>query len=263
MSNHHLKDKALSLKSKGLLSQILSLPDDWNYNTRGLASINREGVDSIGTALKELELSGYLVRNQLRDERGRITDTEYVIYETPQTGVPDTPPPDTGKPYTVNPCTENAAVLNTYRERTQKSTPNVSNTHPSIRADATDTMDSRETYREMIKENIEYEHLCDTHLFSRDILAEILDLMVETVCSAKSTIRIGGEDRPAAVVRSRFLKIGSEHIAYVIERLSQNTTEVRNIRSYLLTSIYNAPATIGSYYQARVNHDLYGEEAPP
>lgn len=102
MSNHHLKDRTLTLKSKGLLSMMLSLPDEWNYTTRGLAAICREGVDSIGAALKELENYGYIRRTQLRDEKGKITDTEYVIYEMPQCeppSSPGTPLPGTAKPY--------------------------------------------------------------------------------------------------------------------------------------------------------------------
>ena len=79
MSNHHLKDRTLTLKSKGLLSMMLSLPDEWNYTTRGLAAICREGVDSIGAALKELETHGYIRRTQLRDEKGKITDVKYVM----------------------------------------------------------------------------------------------------------------------------------------------------------------------------------------
>ena len=101
ISNHHLKDGGISLKSKGLLSMMLSFPDDWNYSTRGLAAICKEGVESIGTTLKELENAGYIVRNRLRDSKGRITDTEYVIYECPQ--IPRTDLPDTGNPYTGNP----------------------------------------------------------------------------------------------------------------------------------------------------------------
>ena len=125
MSNYHLKDKTLSLKGKGLLSMILSLPSDWNYTTRGLAAISKEGVDSIGAGLKELELVGYLTRNRLRDKRGRITDTEYVVYEyphenpdtpLPNTDLPSTPPPYTENPYmaepnAVNPNTEKSAQL--------------------------------------------------------------------------------------------------------------------------------------------------------
>lgn len=103
MSNYHLKDKNLTLKSKGLLSMILSLPDDWNYTTRGLAAICKEGVDAIGSALKELETSGYIIRRQLRGANGRITDTEYIIFERPQSreaNVPDTPAPETDSPDT-------------------------------------------------------------------------------------------------------------------------------------------------------------------
>ena len=111
MSNHHLKDTNLSLKAKGLLSLMLSLPDDWNFNMRGLSSICKEGLEAIGNALKELEKAGYMVRNQLRGANGRITDTEYIIYERPQepapagpdTAGPDTPPPDTTLPYPGNP----------------------------------------------------------------------------------------------------------------------------------------------------------------
>ena len=84
MSNHHLRNANLSLKAKGLLSMMLSLPEDWNYTTRGLAKICKEGVDAIGAALRELEATGYIVRHKLRDRQGRISDTEYVIYEQPQ-----------------------------------------------------------------------------------------------------------------------------------------------------------------------------------
>ena len=140
MSNHHLKDRTLTLKSKGLLSMMLSLPDEWNYTTRGLAAICREGVDSIGAALKELETHGYIRRTQLRDEKGKITDTEYVIYEMPQCEPPSSPGtslPGTAKPYTENPdmgipdtaepCTENPAQLNTNQPKTDLSSTEISN----------------------------------------------------------------------------------------------------------------------------------------
>ena len=91
MCNHHLKDSNLSLKAKGLLSMMLSLPDEWNYTTRGLATICKEGVDAIGKTLKELELAGYIIRRQLRGKDGRISDTEYTIFEKPR----KPSPPDT------------------------------------------------------------------------------------------------------------------------------------------------------------------------
>jgi hypothetical protein len=106
MSNYHLRDTHLSLKAVGLLSKMLSLTDEWNYTTRGLASICKEGVDAIGATLRELEACNYLVRTQLRDSKGRISDTEYVIYEQPHTPLPDTPSPDTEKPYLDKPDTD-------------------------------------------------------------------------------------------------------------------------------------------------------------
>lgn len=282
MSNYHLKDRGLTLKSKGLLSMMLSLPDEWNYTTRGLAAICREGVDSIGAALRELEKAGYIVRNQLRDEKGRITDTEYVIYEQPHTSSPDTAYPDTENPYldkpdmdtpdTGGPHTEKPLQLNTNRSKTDSSNTQKSNTdgstiHPSInpagaepeapeRKNGMDGMDTMAAYRRLIKGNIEYDCLCGQ--YGRERLDEILELMLETVCTVKKCVRIGGDDFPAEVVKSRFLKVNSSHIQYVFECIDRNTTKVRNIKSYLLTTLYNAPATIDHYYRAEVNHDLYG-----
>ena len=122
MSNHHLRNANLSLKAKGLLSMMLSLPEDWNYTTRGLAKICKEGVDAIGAALRELEGAGYIVRHQRRDKSGRITDTEYVIYEQPQPDMsqPDTASPDTENPDMVKPDTEKPAELNIEKSNTEK-----------------------------------------------------------------------------------------------------------------------------------------------
>ena len=279
MSNHHLKDRTLTLKSKGLLSMMLSLPDEWNYTTRGLAAICREGVDSIGAALKELETHGYIRRTQLRDEKGKITDTEYVIYEMPQCeppSCPGTPLPGTAKPYTENPdmgipdtadpCTENPAQLNTNQTKTDLSSTEISNpiqsspqTPTGVSRTGRDWMRERENYRELILENIEYDYLCRDDRLDRDMLNELVELMVDTVCSRRETIRIAGDDYPAEVVKSRFLKLNSSHIEYVLDRMRDNTTYVRNIKKYLLAALYNAPATIDSYYAALVNHDLYGK----
>lgn len=125
------------------------------------------------------------------------------------------------------------------------------------RADAMDTMERMREYKEVILENIAYDVLADR--VDRDRLDEVVDLLVETVCSRKKAIRIGGEDFPTSVVRSRLLKLDDGHVEYVLDCLDKNTTKVRNIRAYLLTALYNAPSTISSYYAAEVNHDLYGD----
>lgn len=278
MSNHHLKDRTLTLKSKGLLSMMLSLPDEWNYTTRGLAAICREGVDSIGAALKELENHGYIRRTQLRDEKGKITDTEYVIYEMPQCeppSSPGTPLPGTAKPYTENPdmgipdtadpCTENPAQLNTNQTKTDLSSTEISNPIPSNPPTPVgarmgmDRMGARECYREVILDNIEYSYLVQDSHIDREQLDEIVDLIVDTVCSARKTIRIAGDDYPAEVVKSRFMKLDSSHVQYVMDCMKDNTTYVRNIKKYLLAALYNAPTTISSYYSSLVQHDMYGD----
>ena len=274
MSNHHLRDKALSLKSKGLLSMMLSLPEDWNYTTRGLAKICKEGVDAIGGALRELEAAGYIVRHQLRDRQGRISDTEYVIYEQPQPKAPDTPQPDTASPDTENPYladpdTEKPAELNIEKSRTQKSNTQGSSTDsipfrataaarpPERKGRDSMSMEEMQDYRELILENIEYDHLCREFETYREDLDEIVELIVETVCARRKTTRIAGADFPHEVVRSRFLKLDSSHIEFVMECLRNNTTEIRNMKQYLLAVLFNAPTTISNHYTAQVNHDMY------
>ena len=119
-------------------------------------------------------------------------------------------------------------------------------------------MGAREVYREIVLDNIEYEYLVQDDHIDREQLDEIAELIVDTVCSARKTIRIAGDDYPAEVVKSRFLKLNSSHIEYVLERMRENTTYVRNIKKYLLAALYNAPVTMDSYYTSLVSHDLYG-----
>ena len=119
-------------------------------------------------------------------------------------------------------------------------------------------MRERESYREIILENIDYDILIQDEKLDRDRLDELVELMVDTVCSKRQTIRIAGDDYPAEVVKSRFLKLTASHIEYILDRMRENTTYVRNIKKYLLAALYNAPATIGSYYTSLVSHDLYG-----
>ena len=274
MSNHHLRDKALSLKSKGLLSMMLSLPEDWNYTTRGLAKICKEGVDAIGGALRELESAGYIVRHQMRDRQGRISDTEYVIYEQPQPKAPDTPQPDTASPDTENPYldspdTEKPAELNIEKSKTQKSNTQGSSTDsipfrgfaaarpPERKGRDAMSVEEMQSYRDLVLENIEYDHLCREFATYREDLDEIVELIVETVCARRKTTRIAGADFPHEVVRSRFLKLDSSHIEFVMECLHNNTTEVRNMKQYLLTVLFNATTTMNNHYTAQVNHDMH------
>ena len=269
MSNHHLRNANLSLKAKGLLSMMLSLPEDWNYTTRGLAKICKEGVDAIGAALRELEAAGYIVRHKLRDRQGRISDTEYVIYEQPQLRKPDTDSPYTENPYMDKPDTEKPAELNIEKSNTEKSITYGSSTDsipfretaaarpPERKGRDAMSVTEIENYRELILENIEYDCLKQRYPLYLDDLNEIVELLVETVCAKRKTTRISGADFPHEIVRSRFLKLDSSHIEFVMDCLQKNTTQVRNMKQYLLAVLFNAPTTMNNHYTLLVNHDMH------
>ena len=264
MGNTHLRDKNLSLKAVGLLSKMLSFNDGWQFSTRGLAALCKEGPDAILSALKELEENGYLVRHRGRDDKGRMVSTEFDIYETPQAGLPhrDNPHrenPDVEKPDVENPHRENPAQINTDQVITQERN-TLSKNYQSINLDGMDRMDERSEYEEIIKENLDYDILCQDPKFDKDRFREIMDIMLDAVCSTAPTVRINGEDMPQQVVKSRFLKLNSSHIEYVLEAMNKNPSDIRNIRAYLLTALYNASLTIDNYYSALVNHDFYGQD---
>ena len=288
MSNHHLRNKELSLKAKGLLSQMLSLPEDWDYTLAGLSLINRESIDAIRTAVWELEKAGYITRRQGRDEKGKMTAIEYTIYEQPQPPALDCPvlenptadKPILENPTTDNPTSENPTQLNKDISSKEQSITDLSSTHsipfhslnplpyeqdeaatpPERKRTEAKTNSAIEIYREIIKENIDYDILIQDPKMDKDRLDEIVEIMLETVCTARKTIRIAGDDYPAELVKSKFLKLNSSHIEFVLDCMRENTTKVRNIKQYLKAVLFNAPSTIDSYYTALVNHDLYGGE---
>lgn len=233
--------------------------------------ICKDGVDGITAQLKELEQCGYLVRNRVRDASGRITDMEYIIYEEPHPSSPHTENPDMAKPGTVQPSTGKPAQINKDKTITDESNTDLLSIdsipsdggRPSV-LEALEAKRREEifrdmnVYREIIKENISYDYLLEDLPYDHDRLEEMLELIVETVCSTKKYIRVAGTDYPAEVVRARMLKLDMEHIKFVFDCLKENTTKIRNIKQYLLTTLYNAPTTIGNYYSALVQHDLYG-----
>ena len=268
MSNHHLRNTELSLKAKGLLSLMLSLPDNWDYTTKGLARICKDGVDSICAAVRELEEHGYVIRERVRGANGQLGSIEYTILEQPAEPSPERENPVQvkpilenpvlGKPEQENPAQSNKDKSNTDLSITEQSNPIRSNPPAPEGRNGTDGMEVREIYREIVYGNIEYDILREDNTVNRDQLDEIAELIVDTVCSARKTIRIAGDDYPAEVVKSRFLKLDSSHVQYVIDCMKNNTTYVRNIKKYLLAALYNAPATINNYYSSLVQHDLYG-----
>lgn len=275
MSNHHLRNHTLSLKAKGLLSQMLSLPEDWDYTLKGLAQINKESIDAIREAVRELERAGYIARSRERDARGCLRGTVYTIYEQPHAeATPEEPAqalptldnPTLEKPTLDFPTLENPTQLITKdtkkRKRQSKdfsitdSIPFPSGFPEASTQKRTEAKEAFESYRELILEDIDYDILASDPHVDREQLDEIAQLVQETVCSTRDRIRVGGNDYPAEIVRSKLLKLNSEHIRFVMDCLKQNTTRIRNIRQYLLTALFNAPSTMSSYYAALVAHDL-------
>jgi len=281
----------LTLKAKGLLSQMLSLPETWDYTLKGLSHINRESIDAIRTAVWELEEAGYITRQQGRDGKGKMTAIEYTIYEQPQpvttaepklccpilenptTGNPVLENPTTDNPTLENPMQLNKEVLKTNQSKKELLKTDLSSTdsipilspNPLPFEDAaatppewkgTEPSDAYKIYEEIIKENIEYNHFVTYNRFDKDRLDEIVDLILETVCTARKTIRVAGDDYPAELVKAKFMKLNSGHIEFVFECMKQNTTKIRNIKKYLLAVLFNAPSTMDSYYTALVAHDM-------
>lgn len=273
MCNYHLRDQNLSLKAKGLLSMMLSLPDDWNYTTKGLATICKEGVEAIGTGLKELEKAGYIVRRLLRGDHGRITDTEYIIYERPQVvelpepespaPVPEEPGtasphpgnPDTVAPDTDAPGSENRPELN--KDIQRKDGPNTDRPIPSFLPPAPPAEGRTEVSekRREIRRQIEYEYIVTTT--NREQIDEFVEIMLEVALCRSPTMKIGREaEYPTALVQERFEQITSAHVEKVLEGIRENTTRVWNTRAYLLAALFNAPASTDNHYTMLVNHDF-------
>ena len=116
--------------------------------------------------------------------------------------------------------------------------------------------DERSAYAQIVRDNTDYEYLIEQNPSKADTINELISIMVDAICSTRPTIRVNGEDVPHDVVKSTFLKLNSSHIEYVLEAMDNNTSDVRNIRSYLITALYNSRLTLNSYWQSRVNHDM-------
>ena len=266
MSNHHLRNKELTLKAKGLLSQMLSLPENWDYTLAGLSHINKESIDTIRTAVLELEKTGYIERSQGRDEKGKMTAITYTIYEQPQSPVLENPTSDKPileNPTTDNPTSENPMQLNkdiqnadlSKKEEINKDglstdsipilfpNPSPLREPPLPEKNRKEEKDAYKIYEELIKDNIEYEHLINAKRLDRDRIDEILDLILETVCSKRKRILIAGDEYPAELVKAKFMKLNSEHIEFVLDCMQENTTKVRNIKQYLMVATHKTVLT--------------------
>ena len=281
MANFHLRDKSLSLKAKGLLSLMLSLPEDWDYTTKGLAYICKDGVDSICAAVKELENAGYVQRKRNRNSQGRLTNVEYTILEKP-ISTPEVPQaakrdksPKREKPVLDNPVLENPrqdipeqdlpkqekpAQLNTNTSNKEKINTDISNTH-SFFPSADVTSDCEQTERRItsgdIRAQIEYEIMAQR--YRRDQLDELVEIMLEVALNRSPTIHIGRDaEYPTYYVQERFQRINSMHIEKVMDGIAENRTRVYNTKAYLIAALFNSVSTIDHHYAM-----LYNSENQP
>lgn len=149
----------------------------------------------------------------------------------------------------------NQEMLNSHANNTDISNTDFSDTDNPFLSET----DERLSYRDIIKENIDYDILIKNYPFETDAIDEMLELILDTVCSKRKYIRIAGDDKPHSVVKSQLLKITSEHISYCMDCLKESTSDVKNIRQYILTTLYNAPLTISNYYGMKVRHDMATE----
>jgi len=194
--------------------------------------------------------------------------------ENPTLDNPTLEKPTLEKPTLENPTQLNKDIQRTNLPKKEKSNPDLSITHsipiplpygedetaqPPERK-RTERNDAYRVYEEIIKDNIAYDILLQDMKFDHDRLNEIVDIILETLCTSRKKIRIAGDDYPAELVKSKFMKLNSEHIRFVLDCMQENTTKIRNIKQYLKAVLFNAPSTIDSYYTALVNHDLYGGE---
>ena len=281
MANFHLRDKSLSLKAKGLLSLMLSLPEDWDYTTKGLAYICKDGVDSICAAVKELENAGYVQRKRNRNSQGRLTNVEYTILEKPistpevQQAAKRDKSPKREKPVLDNPVLENPrqdipeqdlpkqekpAQLNTNTSSKEKINTDLSNTH-SFFPSADVTSDCEQTERRItsgdIRAQIEYEIMAQR--YRRDQLDELVEIMLEVALNRSPTIHIGRDaEYPTYYVQERFQRINSMHIEKVMDGIAENRTRVYNTKAYLIAALFNSVSTIDHHYTM-----LYNSENQP
>ena len=271
ISNYHLFDKRLTHKATNLLTTMLALSPVWDYTLKGLASLKKDGIDGVRSGIRELEKLGYLTRRQLRNEKGQLAHNEYLVYETPVLNpnfakseencqeLPSLENPITDKkinsPSLENPSTENPTQLNTKLLNTKyinqsyqdNNNININNTYRCDEMDSIDKIDRKEIKAEL-KKQLNYENLISRNEADKKQINSIINILADVMSSRSQSIRIGGENKPLEEVIQRFKQLTDKHIAYVLECLNKNADKPRNIRAYLLTSLFNAPSTMDCYY---------------
>lgn len=267
ISNYHLFDKRLTHKATNLLTTMLALSPVWDYTLEGLASLKKDGIDGVRSGIRELEKLGYLTRRQLRNEKGQLAHNEYLVYETPELNpnfakseencqeLPSSENPMTDEeskkiPSLENPTQLNTKLLNTkYTNQSYQDNNNI-NINNTYRCDEMDSIDKidRKKIKAELKKQLNYENLISRNEADKKQINSIINILADVMSSRSQSIRIAGGNKPLEEVIQRFKQLTDKHIAYVLECLNKNADKPRNIRAYLLTSLFNAPSTMDCYY---------------
>ena len=266
MSNHHLRNKELSLKSKGLLSLMLSLPDEWDYTLKGLSMICKEGIDAIRVSIVELEQQGYIERRRKRNEKGQLTNTEYIIREFPVTVPVKSESPMLEEPTLENPILynqtrespilENSTQIN--KDKTIKKELNKDGIkYPSINHETSiGSIDRYEQNINQIKKNIEYDSLI--YNYDKSVIDEIVNVMAEVMTVNVPYYTIEKKQYPAELVKHRFLEIDYRKMDAFLLDFTMRNEKIYNTKAYMITSLFNIPATADTTLSNMVRNDLYG-----
>ncbi len=248
---------------------MLSLPEEWDYTLKGLSIICKEGIDAIRVSIIELEKQGYIERRRNRNTKGQLTNTEYIIHESPIIVTPKSEQPMLEKPTLENPILdnptqekptlENPTQINKDKTNKEKLNTDVIK-YPSInqreQAQKTDWIDRYDKNTERIKNNIKYDALVLN--YDKAVIDEIVSVMAEVLTIDTPYYTIEKKDYPTELVRQRFLKVDYGKLDAFLLEFSRRTEKIRNTKAYLITSLFNIPATADTNLSNLVRLDLYG-----
>lgn len=249
ISNDILRDKELTPQARFLLCLMLSLPENWKYNASGLATISGVGIGVVKSALRDLEKKGYLIRRRLRSPDGRLGVAEYEIHERPIDLKSNSDASNTPKNQ-IPPQADSKQVQPTLAKTTLPNKDSIKTQDDTNKIDQIDAL--RFEYRSLINKRIDFNGLANRYGVQR--VDALVELMLDEIICENPKCRIGKNEITREQLRDRFWSLNEEHIRYVFDCLSDNTSNIHNIRAYLLTTLYNAPATMEYYYDSKA-HD--------
>ena len=268
VSKKVLMDKNLSLRDRGMLVTLMSLPPEWNFSVNGMAAILPDGKDGVGSSIRNLEKHGYLKRERQKNTNGtfggtkitvnanndifasdKLPMTENLSQAVPQTAEPVTENPVTAKPALDNPVTENPSQLNNKELNNKELNNKESINHQS---------ESYTDVQQEIKDQIEYDVVKIDRPKDISYLNTILNLLTEVYLSSKSTHKIAGEEMNADMVKAKLRRLTYSNVEYVIDSIRSQVNEIKNPKAYLLTTLYNAPEYEDMHWDNLARKTLYG-----